>query len=459
MFKLLTVESDTIHLLNFTNGSYDEITKSKWSGTCSTTEDEYSCTTGHLSISCSAIAGSIFTIECLFKGSPTSYECNQICYSSNPNSVCNGIGFSTTQVNYDRHRGTSSSLIYNHSDRTNWHRYCLTVNGKLCTLFIDGIKVAEGESGSSATQTPNFIEAHSSYGTGFFANVRISNTIKYTSDYNVFEKDYYFRKIKYITKGKIDEFKISKSKSNSNSLVTPALIVDDRFTCLLLHFNESVSKDECNNKLSVSGSLSLSESNAKFNKACYFNGSSFLKLTNGITLGGQDFTTDFWAYPIKNTDNNNPWRRFFSFSEGAGDSMGVGQGFHIDLNNNNNTLRFDLVKGTNMSMTYLDQLAHYAIVYNYNLKEAKAYINGICQMTIENVDLPRIKFPIAYIGQYNGNNGNYYFHGYISEFRISDGIMRWTSDFTPPDSPYGNFIGYSSHYVSLCFNELTERLK
>ena len=446
MFKLLTVESDTIHLLNFTNGSYDEITKSKWSGTCSTTEDEYSCTTGHLSISCSAIAGSIFTIECLFKGSPTSYESNQICYSSNPNSVCNGIGFSTAQVNYDRHRGTSSSLIYNHSDRTNWHRYCLTVNGKLCTLFIDGIKVAEGNSTSSSIQTPNFIEAHSSYGTGFFANVRISNTIKYNSDYNVFENDYYFRKIKYITKGKIDEFKISKFKSNSNSLVTPALIVDDVYTYLLLHFNESTVKDECNNKLSVSGSLSLTESNAKFNKCCYFNGSSFLKLTNGITLGGQDFTIDFWAYPI----SKNYWHRFFSFSEGAGDGMGVGQGFHVDLNYNSETLRFHLRDSTmSISMTYLNTLSHWAIVYNHNLKESKVYINGICKITLSDIELPRIKFPIAYIGQYNGNNGNYYFYGYMDEFRISDGIMRWTSDFTPPDSPYGNSIKYIPHYSKL----------
>jgi hypothetical protein len=30
-----------------------------------------------------------------------------------------------------------------------------------------------------------------------------------------------------------------------------------------------------------------------------------------------------------------------------------------------------------------------------------------------------------------------YWNGYIDEFRISKGIARWTSNFTPPTAPYG----------------------
>ena len=38
------------------------------------------------------------------------------------------------------------------------------------------------------------------------------------------------------------------------------------------------------------------------------------------------------------------------------------------------------------------------------------------------------------IGWHPGNN---YFTGHIDEFRISKGVRRWTSNFTPPSAPYG----------------------
>jgi hypothetical protein len=37
------------------------------------------------------------------------------------------------------------------------------------------------------------------------------------------------------------------------------------------------------------------------------------------------------------------------------------------------------------------------------------------------------------IGAQNGSN---YFNGWIDEVRISKGIARWTSNFTPPTQPY-----------------------
>ncbi len=43
-----------------------------------------------------------------------------------------------------------------------------------------------------------------------------------------------------------------------------------------------------------------------------------------------------------------------------------------------------------------------------------------------------------YIGSvFSGGEPGYLFNGYLDEFRISKGIARWTSDFTPPSSPYG----------------------
>ena len=38
----------------------------------------------------------------------------------------------------------------------------------------------------------------------------------------------------------------------------------------------------------------------------------------------------------------------------------------------------------------------------------------------------------------------YFFNGYLDELRISKGIARWTSDFTPPSSPYGKVATVTS---------------
>ena len=40
------------------------------------------------------------------------------------------------------------------------------------------------------------------------------------------------------------------------------------------------------------------------------------------------------------------------------------------------------------------------------------------------------------IGRFFANFDDYYFKGWIDEVRVSKGIARWTSNFTPPTQPY-----------------------
>ena len=46
---------------------------------------------------------------------------------------------------------------------------------------------------------------------------------------------------------------------------------------------------------------------------------------------------------------------------------------------------------------------------------------------------------VLYIGEEN-NIGSFLYDGYMDEIRISKGIARWTSNFTPPQASYSNKV-------------------
>ena len=68
-------------------------------------------------------------------------------------------------------------------------------------------------------------------------------------------------------------------------------------TVALLHFDESMTKDECGNTWSIVGSPSLSSETYKFGSSAIFvNKENFIQTNGNFTLGGWDFTIDFWIY-------------------------------------------------------------------------------------------------------------------------------------------------------------------
>lgn len=50
------------------------------------------------------------------------------------------------------------------------------------------------------------------------------------------------------------------------------------------------------------------------------------------------------------------------------------------------------------------------------------------------------------IGRYNDSGGSGSFSGWIDEFRVSKGIARWTSDFTPPGVEYSNPVAFTKNF-------------
>ena len=194
--------------------------------------------------------------------------------------------------------------------------------------------------------------------------------------------------------------------------------------------------DEGGNVWAKVGTPIITSENAKFGTALYLDGnSSYLSSTDDFYLGGQDFTIDFWGFITGGAGSDPGPARVFDFQKQANAyRTGImlcrndGTGFAV-MNNN--------VSGGALITTttgLFNRLIHFALVYRHDLTQWTLYINGE-SVGSATLTIPRENYKYKNIGC------DWYSYqsriiGTIDEFRISDGIARWTENFTPPTEPY-----------------------
>ncbi|MCM8781755.1 MAG: LamG domain-containing protein, partial [Candidatus Omnitrophica bacterium] len=219
----------------------------------------------------------------------------------------------------------------------------------------------------------------------------------------------------YNFKGYLDEIRISKGIARWTSNFTPPPGPYGR-----------VSADTTQKKLGTSSAR--------------FEGGNYLSIpdSDDWNFGGGDFTIDFWIYPTNITEEE---------IMGQGNSSGNG-GFswviRKNVNDRNDGMDFSLsTDGTTWAVRYkigfdVNTWQHIAFIRSGN--SIYIFKNGILQkseaFTGTLFNSPNL-LGIARIGEYD----NLYFTGYLDEIRISKGIARWTSNFTPPDTPYTLTLG------------------
>jgi len=149
-------------------------------------------------------------------------------------------------------------------------------------------------------------------------------------------------------------------------------------------------------------------------------------------FGSGDFTIDFWAKRTRSGVNE------WIFGQG-GPSLQQFWGMQW-FTNNYVYCNFRKASGGGLvqlqsTITISDSnWHHYAYVRDGNT--LRLFIDGVARGTANVTGQSQVdnayKFAIGRLGEYNG----YYFAGWVDEFRISKGIARWTSNFTPPFSEY-----------------------
>ena len=175
--------------------------------------------------------------------------------------------------------------------------------------------------------------------------------------------------------------------------------------------------------------------------AAYFDGQSYLSVpdSDDWNFGSGDFTIDFWYNfsTISSPSNIHMFyeqitnsTNYFQFYKG-----GVSPYIQFDLTVSNVQIAGYYFYWTPTPCTWY----HFTLVRNST--SIKIFINGVSQTLTVSTAIGTSSVP-NFSGEVRIGSGNISSSqniiGYLDELRISKGIARWTSNFTPETTPYSS---------------------
>lgn len=228
--------------------------------------------------------------------------------------------------------------------------------------------------------------------------------------------------------GYIDDLRITKGVARYVGFIPPQQELPDNEagTSLLLHLNNPFTDASQNNfTITPFGDATTSTSVVKYRStSAQFDGSGDyleLPLDSDFDFGSGDFTIEFWVYPSTNAS----WQTYLARWGGGGQSFFIGSGssFGLQLYLNGSLV----INPPNITPS---QWSHIAV--SRSGSNVRMFVNGIqggVTHSIGNTAIASTTEKLR-IGADGGVNPT--FTGYIDEVRITKGIARYTSNFTPP---------------------------
>jgi hypothetical protein len=183
----------------------------------------------------------------------------------------------------------------------------------------------------------------------------------------------------------------------------------------------------------ATGAISIAQS--KFGGASYSTGggSGWVDTPDhaDYTLGSGDWTVDFWAYPLGFGSAR--------FLVGQANSAATGISFDILRNASNVFTGEAYIGGVATSVigtTAISTSGWHHVAFTRNGSVLRLFVDGIQEggnVAISGaVDDSASPLAVGRLGAY----ASLLWYGYIDEFRLSVGIARWTTSFTPPLAAY-----------------------
>jgi hypothetical protein len=233
---------------------------------------------------------------------------------------------------------------------------------------------------------------------------------------------------------------------------------------LLMHFSGSdgsttfIDNSPVTKSFTVNGNSQISTAQSKFGgTSAYFDGTGDYLSTNSsnnFAFGTGDFTVEFWIY---SSDVSSATQRgFLQTSDTAGGlktTYTSGILLYQGGNSSGGTLNGGLsanVAGTNLgsSTAVITTNTWYHIALVRNSGTSTLYVNGTSVGS--GTTTGNCSGTYLSIGGYY--NTSYLYQGYLDELRITKGVARYTTNFTPQTSEfenYGNLNQLITKYIGL----------
>ena len=238
-------------------------------------------------------------------------------------------------------------------------------------------------------------------GKGYISDLKLSQTVDYTAEFTP------------------PTTPLSSTNAEFHIKGTDASIID---------------KSQINN-LKLFGNTTGSTAQAKFvgSKSMYFDGSGDYIITPQQELGTEDFTIEGWHYLLTRANTKNGiFGNYTSYSAGslgmfAGHSSGTTTSYQVAYNGD--TFPANVIQGGTIAY---NQWVHFAVVRNSGTMNL--YINGTSVDSISATASLNGVGSNLIVGA-PGDNLADGMHGYLEDFRITKGLARYTTNFTPPTEP------------------------
>ena len=324
------------------------------------------------------------------------------------------IGVESSKLYFAINRGASGTSVASGSSTDNvpanqWVHIAITYDQSLGSsngkFYINGVasgtvnKTANAPSGSNASNAMRVGAFASGSGpvTGYLSNLRISNSIVYSSAF------------------------------------TPPTSPVTGGSLLLNYTNAGIYDATSKNDLETVGNAQISTTQSKFGgSSMYFDGTGDRLITRDspITrIGTAPFTIEAWIYPT----NVSPASNFTIIAKGTSSAAGTWQ---FDITSASKLrFQYDAAGAITSSASLTANVWTHVVVVREGTgsNQTKLYINGSNDGT-GTISSDLNTTAIVKIGQNRDSTTDY--PGYIQDLRLTNGIARYTTGFTPPTAAF-----------------------
>jgi len=288
-----------------------------------------------------------------------------------------------------------------------WNHIAISRNSSSLRFFLNGVQLGTTSTNSGSVTTGTLYIGGASAATAGYLT-----TMGYISDVRIIEG--------------------SALYTGNFTPPTETLTAITNTSLLLNGTDASIIDKAQTSNLQLVGNTTGSTTQVKFagSKSMYFDGTGdYLAVSSSSTDYDlpADFTIEAWIYPtvlsgdhiIVDTYNSSQAGSYQLYWRSSGNSLvfySEGDGW--------------LLTDPSSSSISVNTWNHVAV--SRSGTSAKMFVNGTVVDTATNSRELRAGFPVA-IG-YQRVSGSLYFAGYIQDVRISNGLARYTANFTPPTS-------------------------